>query len=52
LNEIDRALEWEARAYDDGASPFNYYSPLIENLHRDPRHVVEVRRMREREWAK
>ena len=52
LNEIDRAVEWEARAYDDGASPFNYSSPLIENLHRDPRHVAEVRRMRERAWAK
>ena len=46
LNEIDRALDWEARAYDDGASPFNYYSPLIENLHADPRHIAELRRMR------
>lgn len=45
LNEIDRALEWQARAYDDGASPFNYYSPLIENLHADPRHAAELRRM-------
>lgn len=52
LNEIDRALEWQTRAYDDGASPFNYYSPLIENLHVDPRHAAELKRMALREWTK
>jgi serine/threonine-protein kinase len=52
LNEIDKALEWQAKAYDDGASPFNYYSPLIENLHADPRHAAELRRMALREWAR
>ena len=46
MNEIDQALEWQARTYDDGASPFNYFSPLIENLHADPRHSAEVQRMR------
>jgi len=51
LNEIDRALEWQAKAYDDGASPFNYYSPLIENLHADPRHAAELRRMAARAWV-
>lgn len=51
-NDIDRALEWQAKAYDDGASPFNYYSPLIENLHADPRHTAELRRMALRGWAK
>ena len=51
-NDIDRALEWQAKAYDDGASPFNYYSPLIENLHADPRHTTELRRMALRAWAK
>jgi len=51
LNDIDRALEWQAKAYDDGASPFNYYSPLIENLHADPRHTAELRRMKVRAWA-
>ena len=51
-NEIDQAFEWQAKAYDDGASPFNYFSPLIENLHGDPRHTAELRRMRLRAWAK
>jgi serine/threonine protein kinase/Flp pilus assembly protein TadD len=45
LNEVDRAIEWEAKAFDDGASPFNYFSPIIENLHGDPRHIAELRRM-------
>jgi TolB-like protein/tetratricopeptide (TPR) repeat protein len=44
-NDLDRAFEWQARAYDDGASPFYYFSPLIENLHADPRHKAELRRM-------
>jgi eukaryotic-like serine/threonine-protein kinase len=45
LNDLDRAVEWEAKAFEDGASPFNYYSPIIENLHADPRHTAELRRM-------
>jgi serine/threonine-protein kinase len=52
MNDLDRALDWETKAYDDGASPFNYYSPLIENLQADPRHAAEVQRMRLREWTK
>jgi eukaryotic-like serine/threonine-protein kinase len=52
LNELDRAFEWQAKVYDDGASPFNYYSPLIENLQADPRHAADVRRMAARAWAK
>lgn len=51
LNEIDRALDWQAKAYDDGASPFNYFSPLIENLQSDPRHSAEVQRMQLRAWT-
>jgi TolB-like protein/Flp pilus assembly protein TadD len=51
LNEINRALEWQAKAYDDGASPFNYFSPLIENVQRDPRHSAEVQRMQLRGWT-
>ena len=39
LNDLDRAFEWQAKAYDDGASPFNYFSPVIDNLRRDPRHA-------------
>ena len=44
-NDLDRAFEWQAKAYDDGASPFYYFSPLIENLHGDPRHSADLRRM-------
>jgi len=45
LSDLDRAFEWQARAHDDGASPFYYVSPLIENLHADPRHLDQMRRM-------
>lgn len=44
-NDLDRAFEWQAKAYDDGASPFYYFSPLVENLHADPRHRDALRRM-------
>jgi serine/threonine-protein kinase len=44
-NDLDRAFEWQAKAHDDGASPFYYFSPLIENLHADPRHRADLRRM-------
>jgi tetratricopeptide (TPR) repeat protein len=44
-NDLDRAFDWQAKAYDDGASPFYYFSPLIENLWADPRHSAELRRM-------
>ena len=44
-NDLDRAFEWQAKAYDDGASPFYYFSPLIENHHADPRHRADLRRM-------
>jgi serine/threonine-protein kinase len=43
-NDLDRAFEWQAKAQDDGASPFYYFSPLIENLHGDPRHTADLRR--------
>jgi serine/threonine-protein kinase len=44
-NDLDRAFEWQAKAYEDGASPFYYFSPLIENLHADPRHRAHLRQM-------
>ena len=44
-NDLDRAFEWQAKACDDGASPFYYFSPLIENLHADPRHRADLLRM-------
>ena len=48
LNDLDRAIEWVRKAYDDGAPPFNYFSPVIDALRNDPRHRVEVQRMVER----
>ena len=29
-NDLDRAFEWQAKAYDDGASSLYYFSTLIE----------------------
>jgi TolB-like protein/Tfp pilus assembly protein PilF len=49
LNDIERALEWQAKAQEDGASPFYYVSPLLENLHADPRHLEQMRKMGWRE---
>ena len=45
LGDLDRAFEWQAKAFADGASPFTYLSPVIENMHADPRHLAEMRRM-------
>ena len=36
LGDFDRAFEWQDRAFEDGASPFNYLSPVLECLHADP----------------
>lgn len=43
--ESRNPIEWQAKAHDDGASPFYYMSPLIENLHKDPRHFEQMRSM-------
>ena len=45
LNDLDSAFEWQARAQDDGASPFYYTSPVLGNLQADPRHAEQMRRM-------
>jgi serine/threonine-protein kinase len=45
LGDLDQAFEWQTRARADGASPFNYFSPVIDNMHADPRHLHEMRRM-------
>jgi eukaryotic-like serine/threonine-protein kinase len=45
MNDLDRAFEWQAKAQVDGASPFYYLSPLIENLQGDPRHLEQMRSM-------
>jgi serine/threonine-protein kinase len=45
LGDLDRAFEWQSKAFADGASPFNYCSPIIGNMHADPRHLADMRRM-------
>jgi serine/threonine-protein kinase len=45
LNDLEKAFEWQAKAQEDGASPFYYVSPLIDNLHADPRHLQQMRAM-------
>ena len=45
MNQLDLAFEWQAKAHHDGASPFYYLSPLIENLQDDPRHLEQMRSM-------
>jgi serine/threonine-protein kinase len=44
-NDLDRAFEWQARANEDGASPFYYFAPLIDNMQADPRHAAELKRI-------
>ena len=45
LNDFDQALAWQAKAQEDGASPFCCVSPLIDNLQADPRHLEQMRSM-------
>jgi serine/threonine-protein kinase len=44
LGDLDAAFEWQAKAFDDGASPFNYLSPQLSILHNDPRFLRDLRR--------
>jgi TolB-like protein len=47
LGERDRALEFQERAYADGASPFNYLVPTIRELYAlDPYHKKRLEQMR------
>jgi serine/threonine-protein kinase len=47
LGEAQRALEYQEEAYEDGASPFNYFSPSLRNLYAlDPYHKERLRQMR------
>jgi serine/threonine-protein kinase len=43
LGDLDQAFAWQDRAYEDGASPFNYFAPVLECLHADPRFKDDVR---------
>lgn len=43
LRDFDKAFAWQDKAFDDGASPFNYFAPVLESLHADPRFKDDVR---------
>jgi eukaryotic-like serine/threonine-protein kinase len=47
LGERERALEYQDRAYEDGASPFNYLTPFIRSLYAlSPHHKKRLEQMR------
>ena len=47
LGERERALEYQERAYEDGASPFNYLTPFIRPLYAlSPHHKKRLEQMR------
>jgi tetratricopeptide (TPR) repeat protein len=47
LGEGARALEYQEKAYDDGASPFNYLTPCIRALYAlSPDHKKRLEQMR------
>jgi tetratricopeptide (TPR) repeat protein len=41
----DQAFAWQEQACVDGAPPFYFMSPAIEQLHQDPRHQAHLARM-------
>lgn len=50
LDDLDMAFEWQAKAREDGAAAFNYYSPVIDNMRADPRHMAQMRAMGWLSW--
>ena len=42
LRNYDKAFDWQEKAFVDGASPFNYFSPALERLHGDSRFWRDV----------
>ena len=47
LGERERALQCQEKAYEDGASPFNYFSPCIRALYAlSPNHKKRLEQMR------
>jgi serine/threonine protein kinase/tetratricopeptide (TPR) repeat protein len=47
LGDKRRALEHQEKAYEDGASPFNYLAPFIRRLYgRSPQHKKRLEQMR------
>ena len=50
LGDLDRAFEWQDKANSDGASPFNYFSPIIQELQQHPRHLEDIRQRGWKAW--
>jgi tetratricopeptide (TPR) repeat protein len=47
LGEREKALAHQDKAYEDGASPFNYLNPTVRNLYAlDPHHQKRLEQMR------
>ena len=47
LGERDRALQYQEKAYEDGASPFNYLTPFIRRVYAlSPHHKKRLEQMR------
>ena len=46
LGELDRAFAHQDKAFEDGASPFNYFAPIVDALHDDPRFLEDVQAWR------
>ena len=47
LGERERALEYQEKAYEDGASPFNYVAPMCRGLYAlSPHHKKRLEQMR------
>ena len=47
LGEREKALEYQEKAYEDGASPFNYLTPNVRELYAlDPHHKKRLEQMR------
>jgi tetratricopeptide (TPR) repeat protein len=47
LGERKKALEYQEKAYEDGASPLNYLTPNVRNLYAlDPHHKKRLEQMR------
>jgi serine/threonine-protein kinase len=45
LGDLDRAFEWQAKAYEEGSTPLTYVTAVIDNMRADPRHLEQMRRM-------
>ena len=43
LGDLATAFEYQDKAFEDGASPFNYFAPILGRLHSDPRFLDDVR---------